>query len=1197
MKKIASITKMDSATSQLPSVKTAIKAIKFLSVVSLLADAAVAQASPVSFDFLFSGVGFGNNAEMIGSITFDDALLGSSGMFNTFSISGSEILDLDVTVSGASSGNGHFLMSDFSFISFSANGGLLDPTIPLIGQSTSGMPWGTDSNGNAGDFNLFGVSSAPYGSLWFQERTNGGSGDLIQLVSMTPAATESTIPIDSWTDNTLDLVIGTGGFFGSVVALKDSESLAEHNLTINSNGRFTQTGGAHTVSGAMINNGSYRLSGGSLSAASETVGGGFGYGASSNFSQSGGTNIVNGTLAVGSTAGSNGTYNLIAGALSAINEVVGDAGAGAFNQSGGTNTVGGTLTVGGQLGGQGTYSLSAGALTAASEIIGDAGNGTFTQGSGNFGYSSTNQVDGTLTLGKQVGGSGTYNLYAGALSAGAEIIGDGGSGSFYQNGGTNTVGNTLTLGKQSSGSGSYYLLGGQLTANDEIIGDAGYGSFYQAGGTHNVNHTLTLAQQAGSSGYYNLFGGALSDENIVIGDAGYGGFTQGNSSAQFPSEPTHTVTDTLTLGKQASGYGYYYLNVGKLSAKNQIVGAAGQGWFGQGDYYGYSPTNTTNTVSGTLTLGQQAGGQGTYNFYSGLLTAANEIIGDAGTGTFNQGEGNFGYSSTNNVNGTLTVGQQAGSQGIYNLIAGTLTALREVIGDAGTGTFNQSGGTNTVGETLTLGKQAGGQGTYNLSAGALAAVDEIVGDAGDGTFTQGQGNFGYSTTNSVSGTLTLGGQAGSHGIYNLIAGTLSTQNTTVGDAGIGTFNQSGGTHTVNETLSVGKQAGSSGVYNLSNGALSAANEIIGDAGLGTFNQLSGSNAVADTLVIGRQLEGSGAYNLTAGQLTTAKTVVGDAGAGVFTQTGGVHTTQALTVGNQTSGYGNYNLFGGTLNVVDEVVGDAGTGIFTQTGGVHKVDTLTLGNQNGGSGTYNLRGGNLTAGNIVNGAGTGALLISGGALNFGAGTHDVDVDILKVSGQGVINLTDGATTTFEKDVVHNGKAIDLATGTNAVFNAGFSGKGPFTGTGTATFNSVLNVGDGPVTFNIAGNATLGEHSKSIMEVAGLQRGTGYDAVNIGGALALSGELDLVSLNGFQAHLGDVFDLFAADTITGHFDLLSLTTLGAGLSWKIDYLIDAVGTTDVVRLSVVSSVPLPASIWFMQFALAGLATAARRKRKAA
>jgi hypothetical protein len=382
----------------------------------------------------------------------------------------------------------------------------------------------------------------------------------------------------------------------------------------------------------------------------------------------------------------------------------------------------------------------------------------------------------------------------------------------------------------------------------------------------------------------------------------------------------------------------------------------------------------------------------------------------------------------------------------------------------------------------------------------LTAADEIVGDAGIGTFTQSRNDFGYSPTNSVSGTLTIGKQAGSKGTYNLVAGALSALNTVVGDAGTGSLNQFGGTHKVNDTLTLGKQAGGNGTYNLVGGTVTAKNEIVGDAGIGVVNQFAGTNT---------------------------------------------------------------------------------------------VQLLTLGRQSGSSGTYNLQGGILSVGDIANGAGSGSLLISGGVLNFAAGNHNVDVDTLTLSGQGVINLADNAVTTFQGNVTHNGLAINVGTGANAIFNAEFTGAGPFTGAGTATFNGVFNPGNSPVNFTVAGNMVLGESSKSIMEVTGLTRGTQYDAVNVGNDLTLDGELQIQFLSGFAPQIGTIFDLFDAETLYGQFDLVTLIGLDQGLTWKLDYLTDAIGTLDIVRVSIVSSVPLPGSIWLMQFALFSLA-AVRRAR---
>jgi hypothetical protein len=69
---------------------------------------------------------------------------------------------------------------------------------------------------------------------------------------------------------------------------------------------------------------------------------------------------------------------------------------------------------------------------------------------------------------------------------------------------------------------------------------------------------------------------------------------------------------------------------------------------------------------------------------------------------------------------------------------------------------------------------------------------------------------------------------------------------------------------------------------------------------------------------------------------------------------------------------------------------------------------------------------------------------------------------------------------------------------------------------------------------------------------------------------------------------------ADKISGSFDLWTLATLGSGLDWEVNVLADAIGLTDVVRLSVVTSaVPLPPSVWLFGSGLLGMIWIARRR----
>src|SRR5262249_26362766 len=139
------------------------------------------------------------------------------------------------------------------------------------------------------------------------------------------------------------------------------------------------------------------------------------------------------------------------------------------------------------------------------------------------------------------------------------------------------------------------------------------------------------------------------------------------------------------------------------------------------------------------------------------LTAQAMFVGGWASGAPTGGRG-----AVSQANGTVTmtefsdlvVGFGAGSNGTYTLSGGSFMAHQsEFIGSSGTGVFTQSGGTNSLlppGEVgyLNLGANVGGSGTYNLSGGTLtSARSEIIGDAGTGVFSQTGGS------NTISGAM------------------------------------------------------------------------------------------------------------------------------------------------------------------------------------------------------------------------------------------------------------------------------------------------------------------------------------------------------------------------------------------------------------------------------------------------------------
>lgn len=146
--------------------------------------AASAHAGLITFSLEWSGAG--NSAVATGMITLDDTLLPNPGSAGAWP---GPVAAFQITVSGASAGNGTFGMADFAGWTWETNGGTLDLGTELVGQPTAGDPWGTPSGGAGGDLNFFNAGaspSAPNGEDYFVLVTDNGGGDAMQLTSMAP---------------------------------------------------------------------------------------------------------------------------------------------------------------------------------------------------------------------------------------------------------------------------------------------------------------------------------------------------------------------------------------------------------------------------------------------------------------------------------------------------------------------------------------------------------------------------------------------------------------------------------------------------------------------------------------------------------------------------------------------------------------------------------------------------------------------------------------------------------------------------------------------------------------------------------------------------------------------------------------------------------------------------------------------------
>ena len=146
-------------------------------------------AAVVQYNANWSGAPNGNTATATAVISIDTALVPNPGSHLDSASIPLWFIDVQLTIQGATSGNGTFQKTDFQGMNWDTLAVALDLGQELVGQTTSGQPWGTTpGSSSSGDFNLFssGASpNAPTGTSYFQ-LTPSGSSNTMNLTSFAP---------------------------------------------------------------------------------------------------------------------------------------------------------------------------------------------------------------------------------------------------------------------------------------------------------------------------------------------------------------------------------------------------------------------------------------------------------------------------------------------------------------------------------------------------------------------------------------------------------------------------------------------------------------------------------------------------------------------------------------------------------------------------------------------------------------------------------------------------------------------------------------------------------------------------------------------------------------------------------------------------------------------------------------------------
>jgi hypothetical protein len=213
--------------------------------------------------------------------------------------------------------------------------------------------------------------------------------------------------------------------------------------------------------------------------------------------------------------------------------------------------------------------------------------------------------------------------------------------------------------------------------------------------------------------------------------------------------------------------------------------------------------------------------------------------------------------------------------------------------------------------------------------------------------------------------------------------------------------------------------------------------------------------------------------------------------------------------------------------------------------------------------------------------------------------------LSVTSGGSVDQTGGTTTVLQTMTVDAGGNYTLSGGTLDASTIDANGTFDFTG-GTLSVDEfqgdltnqggTLSPGNSPGLTEITGDYDQQSAGTLDIELAGLIAVSEYDQVQVSGTATLGGTLDVDLLYGFTPALGNSFDILLAEVVSGTFGTTLFPSLPAGLTWNLQYLTDAIGSTDVVRLSVQQVVPIPAAVWLFGGALGALGWLRRRAKTA-
>ncbi len=766
-------------------------------------------------------------------------------------------------------------------------------------------------------------------------------------------------------------------------------------------------------------------------------------------------------------------------------------------------------------------------------------------------------------------------------------------------------GATMTItgaGSQVTGS-SYFVVGitggtavvedgGHLGTNSLAVGVIGQGDLtVRTGGTLTATGPTGVGTQTNGNGLLTISGQGTT---ATLGQFGVGGI----SGSERGGTGTVVIADAATVTAQA---------VTLWTAPSTIT--VDRATLSVRDLRNFDGVQSTIAISdpqagvSALSIGGNSGGGTTY---SGLIV---DHVNGAGSVT-KTGSNTVTLSGANTYSGGTTVAagrlvitgdQNLGASGsALRLSGGTL----EVTASMSTArpVVISSGGTIDSSQTLTFTSGISGSGTM-VKAGSGRMIMEGNNAAFTGTFRIDDGILEASHLFSLySGIdIHLNGQAtmlqvsNASGIGSLSGSGTAVFNSTVevGGSGFGgTFSgsitgsgglvkQGGETWTLSGSgLYGGATTIAAGTLNLQGGVIAASSSTLLQSGahLTGFGQVNGpfTGQAASTvsaqglLVLGSPGSTSGFSH--AGQLDVgvASVILQDANAAELTGTtqlagGSLFAANGIALGGSATITGTGTVLApisGSENATITATGLLSLGQATRTDGFAFDGTLNV-----GSHRVILQDADLAELGIL------TSLAGGGTLNAVAGASLAAGRVLGATGSARI---DG-------QFVNNG-TVNGPTGTGQylTFDDDVSGAGNYTG--NIEFRQGFSPGNSPGLVTIDGDVLFTTTTTLDLELAGVVRGSEYDAVDIDGHLFAGGTVRFSLLDGFMPTVGDEFVVLTFSTVSGDFQEYE------GLDLGDDLWLQPSWTGSGLSMTVVA-VPEPSVAWFLAPLVVGLAIRSR------